>query len=231
MLEAFSNTIHVLDHGKVQLLDYMGNDLAVVDAAQSSFARFSTEYGEREEKILRSLMREEHGVPFEHTAVKFRLDVPIVVARQLVKHRTSSWSEKSGRYSTLDIEYYLPELENVRSQVGKPMEYRFVTSEQALAEEFLHKLDRWCEWGMENYKWALESGVAREQARLFVPIGAYTTVTWTMNMRAFLNVLHLRTDSHAQAETREYALAMEKLVAYLFHDTIAAFRELGSVAP
>lgn len=231
MLDADRYTINVLDHGKVRLLDFMGDDLAVVDAAQSSFANFSTEYDEREQRILRSLMREEHGVPFEHTTLKFRLEMPIFVARQLVKHRTSSWSEKSGRYSTLDIEYYVPTVNDVRSQVGKPMEYRFVTSNFDLAQEFLLRLQRWCNDGMENYKWALESGIAREQARLFVPIGAYTTVTWTMNLRAFLNVLHLRTDPHAQAETRQYALAMETLTRQLFSDTLEAFNEFGRVAP
>lgn len=225
-----SKIINVLDHGKVELLDWMGDDLAVVQAAQSSFANFSDLYGLREAGILRSLMREEHGVPFEHVVLKWRLDMPISVARQLVKHRTSSWSEKSARYSKMDVVFYTPELADVKNNVGKPMLYTFEAADTADAVEFLERLDKMYQMAEENYAWA-EGKIAREQARYFLPITTYTTVTWTMNVRSFLNVLHLRTDSHAQAETREYAQAMETLADTVIVDTLRAFTESGRVAP
>lgn len=225
------NSIDVLDHGRVDLINWIGSDLFIVQAAQSSFARFSSTYGPREQAILRSLMREEHGVPFEHVSLTFRIKMPIFVARQLVKHRMSSWSEQSARYSKLEIEYYLPTLADTRSQIGKAMEYKFEAADTRLASEFLMRLQQWCDQGLKSYEWALANGIAKEQARMFVPINAFTTITWTMNVRALLNVLHLRNDDHAQGETREYAKAMEELAGMVIPDTLQAFNEYGRKVP
>lgn len=224
-------SIRAHDAGMVSLINHMGDDLAIVQAAQSSFSRFSEAYGEREQKILRSLMREKHGVPFEHVALTYRLKMPIFVARQLVKHRMSSWSEHSARYSKFEIEYYLPALDGVRAQEGKPMEYRYVTADVAVASQFIQRLADWCEQGMANYQWAMDNGVAREQARMFVPINAYTTITWTLNVRSLLNVLALRNDSHAQEETRVFAEGMEQLAERVIPDTLKAFNEFGRIVP
>lgn len=223
--------IKVLDKGQVELVDYMGSDLAVVQAAQSSFANFSTSFGDRERGILRSLMREEHGVPFEHASLKFRVDMPIFVARQLVKHRMSSWSEKSARYSKMSIEFYMPELVDVRTQTGKPMLYEFESTETEVAVEFLARLEQFHKLAESNYNWSMKKGIAREQARFFIPITAYTTVTWTMNARGLLNMLHLRNDSHAQGETQEYAKAMEALAMTVIPETIQAFHDFGRKVP
>lgn len=225
------STVKVLDRGEVELINWLGDDLYIVQAAQSSFANFSKTYGERERGILRSLMREEHGVPFEHVSLTFRLKMPIFVARQLVKHRMSSWSEQSARYSKFDVEYYLPKAEQLRTQVGKPMEYKFESSDLVVAAAFLEKLEAWCSEGLENYQWAMEHGIAKEQARIFLPVNTYTTITWTMNVRGLLNVLHLRNDDHAQAETREYAIAMEELAWLAIPDTLEAFNEFGRRVP
>lgn len=226
-----SHSFPVLDHGRVELVNHMGGDLAVVQSAQSSFAKFSEGYGDREAKILRSLMRERHGVPFEHVSLTFRLKMPIFVARQLVKHRTSSWSEQSARYSKFEVEYYLPEAADVRTQIGKPMEYKFETSEIGRADEFLDRLSEWAQQGVQNYEWAMQHGIAREQARMFLPVNTYSTITWTMNVRSLLNILSLRNDNHAQGETREYAKAMEELAERVIPDTIAAFNEFGRQVP
>lgn len=226
-----ADAISVLGRGKVDLINWMGDDLCIVQSAQSSFNNYSTEYGEREQAILRSLMREKHGVPFEHVALTYRLKMPIFVARQLVKHRTSSWSEHSARYSKLEVDFYLPTTDTVRTQIGKPMEYTFETTDRAKASLFLEKLWQWCEIGMANYQWAIDNGIAREQARMFVPINAYTTITWTLNVRSLLNVLALRNDSHAQGETRAFAIAMEELAESVIPDTIKAFNEFGRIVP
>lgn len=216
--------IDVLDHGCVELVHVMGSDLTIVQAAQSSFAKFSTSFGDRERGILRSLMREEHGVPFEHAVITFRLKMPIFVARQLVKHRISSWSEQSARYSKMEIEFYEPSSDNVRNNVGKPMLYTFEAADAPFVTEFLLRVEKMHDVARENYQWA-EGKISREQARFFLPVTLYTTVTWTMNMRGLLNVLHLRNDDHTQKETREYARAMESMATTLFPETIWAFND------
>lgn len=223
--------IKVLDHGKVELLETFGSDLAIVQAAQSSFSKFSLKFGDRERGILGSLMREEHGVPFERAALSFRIDMPIFVARQLVKHRMSSWSEKSARYSMMDISFYMPDPADVRSNVGRPMLYQFEQVETERALEYLRRLQHFHELAEMNYAWCLENHISREQARFFLPVTLYTTVTWTMNMRGFLNMLHLRNDPHAQEETRMYAIAMERLAAAAFPETIKLFNSYGRKVP
>lgn len=226
------NTIKVLDHGKVELVHWMGGDLFIVQKAQSSFGKISTEYGEREKGILRSLMREEHGVPFEHTVLSYMLKMPIFVARQLVKHRVSSWSEHSARYSLAETEFYVPHVDGgIRTQTGKPMEYRYDRAETTVSEATRGLIMAETSRALKSYHDMIEWGVAREQARMVLPTNIYTTVSWTLNVRSLLNVLHLRNDEHAQAETREYAIAMEKLAWKVIPDTLEAFTEFGRKVP
>lgn len=224
-------SIKVLDHGCVELIDSMGDDLAIVQAAQSSFARQSEEYGDRERRILRSLMREHHGVPFEHVVLKYRVKMPIFVARQLVKHRISSWSEHSARYSPMDADFYIPHHNDIRTQVGKPMEYQMHQAGEEVAAHAVDVFSLVSKATWAQYNELLNMGVAKEQARMVLPTNLYTTVTWTINVRSLLNVLYLRNEEHAQAETREYAKAMEELAGYVIPDTLAAFNEFGRVAP
>lgn len=219
----------VLDHGLVELMDSMGSDLDIVRAAQTSFGRLSHTYGDREKRILRALMRDEHGVPFEHVVLKYRLKLPIFVARQLVKHRMSSWSEHSGRYSQMEPEFYVPM--TIRTQVGKAMEYKYELADDDTTAEVASIIDLTNRQAWNLYQELLEGGIAKEQARLVLPQTQYTTITWTMNVRSLLNVLHLRNDAHAQSETQQYAQAMESLAQSVIPDTLEAFRELGRVAP
>jgi thymidylate synthase (FAD) len=221
--------MQVLDHGRVELLDSMGDDLRVVNAAQASFDRSSTKYGERERKILRSLMREEHGVTFEHVAFTFRVRMPIFLARQYVKHRHASWSEHSLRYSEAEPLFYVPT--QVRTQTGKPMEYQYEEAEDDTAALFRTVVEEHSWTGLQRYRSALDGGVAREQARLLLPINLYTTVVWTLNLRSLLNVLRLRTDAHAQHEAREYATALEGYARYVVPDTLDAWVEAGRPKP
>lgn len=222
-------TIPVLDHGFVTLLDSMGDDLAVVQAAQASFAKGSTEYTSREAGILAFLMREEHGVPFEHVVLKFRLRLPLKVAAQLKKHRMSSWSERSSRYDEMDQLVYLPW--RFRRQVGKIGSYTF--------EDLPYRDNLWARYhvkrsytsALRTYKRLLKGGVAKEHASLVLPMGLYTEVVWTINVRSLFNVLHLRADSHAQWEVQQYALAMEELAKAVIPDTIRMFIEAGRPKP
>jgi len=225
------STIPVLDHGLVQLIDYMGDDLAVVEAAQASFDKVPDDYTSKEAGILRFLMREEHGVPFEHLVYKFRIRLPIFLSRQYVKHRTSSWSEHSGRYSGLEPLFYIPDPGHVRSQVGKPGAYSFEPVSLGLADDFRAALleSNACAW--DTYMNAIESGVAKELARLCLPVNLYSTVVWTINARSLMNVIRLRVDSHAQYEAQRYAQAFLDLARTVAPDTWDAFVENGMPKP
>lgn len=223
--------IEVLDHGLVDLIDYMGTDLAIVEAAQASFDRIPNGYGESEAGILRFLMREEHGVPFEHVVLKFRIRMPLFLARQYVKHRTSSWSEHSGRYSALEPLFYVPADHDVRTQVGKPGRYTFEPVTGPVSFAFRENLIYANQVAWETYQAAIANGVAKEIARLSLPQNIYTTVVWTINARSLFNVIRLRVDSHAQREAQAYAQALEDLAALVIPDTIAAFIENGRPKP
>lgn len=223
------DSISVLDYGHVQLLDWMGDDLAIVQAAQASFAKESAEYGSREERILNFLMREEHGVPFEHAVIKLRLRLPLKVAAQLKKHRMSSWSEQSSRYDEMAQDCYLPD--EFRTQVGKIGSYTFAPVDPRLNRWAQRRLARAYKRSLRTYRRMLARGIAKEQASLILPVGLYTEVVWTLNLRSLFNVLRLRADSHAQEEVRQYAHAIEVLASSIFPDTIRLFTENGRPKP
>lgn len=223
--------ISVLDHGLVELIDHMGGDLRIVNAAQASFDKTSETYEHREERILNSLIREEHGVPLEHVAFTFRLRLPLFLAAQFKKHRMSSWSEQSGRYDELEPLFYVPAEESVRVQVGKPMEYRFEQADPHVANLFRHNLCWANEVAWDMYQRALSRGVAKEQARLSLPVNTYTNVVWTMNLRALFTFLRLRLDSHAQREAQVYALAMESLAREVAPDALSLWESYGRPKP
>src|SRR5881398_1057446 len=129
------NTIRVLDHGFVRLDAAMASDLSVVNGARVSFARHKDEMDESEEGLIRLLMRDRHGTPFEHNAFRFHVRAPLFVAREWFRHRVGSFNEFSMRYAKASDEFYVPEPEDVRSQVGKPGSYSFEPVSDELAEE------------------------------------------------------------------------------------------------
>lgn len=221
----------VLDHGIVDLVDWMGNDLRIVNAAQASFDKESDVFGRREDRILNSLIREEHGVPFEHVVFTWKIRLPLFLARQYVKHRHGSWSEHSGRYSPLYNLFYIPKPEHVRTQVGKPMEYTFAPTESELAGDFLGDLDASSRGAFLDYEHYTAAGVAKEQSRMFLPVNLYTTVVWTLNLRSLFNVIRLRVDSHAQWEAQQYALCLESLAEQIVPDTMRLWVEHGRPKP
>jgi thymidylate synthase (FAD) len=221
----------VLDHGIVQLIDSMGDDLRIVNAAQASFDTESADYGHRESRILNSLIREEHGVPFEHIVFTFKIRLPLFLARQYVKHRHGSWSEHSGRYSPLYPIFYVPEPENVRTQVGKAMDYQFTEADSELAGQFLLDLDASSREAFQDYQRYVDGGVAKEQARFFLQENRYTTVVWTLNLRSLFNVIRLRVDSHAQWEAQEYARALDTLARVVVPGAMELWEHHGRPKP
>jgi thymidylate synthase (FAD) len=225
------NTVRVLDHGFVRLDDAMADDLSVVNGARVSFARRKEEMDDSDEGLIRFLMRDRHGTPFEHNSFRFHIRAPLFVAREWMRHRVGSFNEFSLRYAKATDDFYVPEVEDVRSQVGKPGAYSFEPVSPEVAEETREKLQAVYDTAYETYQELVELGVARELARCALPVGAYTEFYWTVNARSLMNFLSLRNAETAQREIRRYAEACERFLERLMPLTYAAFVASGRVAP
>jgi thymidylate synthase (FAD) len=221
----------VLDHGFVRLDAVMADDLSVVNAARVSFARHKEAMDASDEGLIRFLMRERHGTPFEHNSFRFHVRCPIFVAREWFRHRIGSFNEFSMRYAKATDEFYVPAPEDVRTQVGKPGAYTFETVEPELAEETRDALREVYEHAYTTYERLVEAGVAREVARSVLPVGAYTEFYWTVNARSLMNFLSLRNSETAQREIRRYAEACERFLEEKMPVTYAAFVANDRTAP
>jgi thymidylate synthase (FAD) len=225
------NTIELLDHGFVRLDGAMADDLSVVNGARVSFARRKDEMDASDEGLIRFLMRDRHGSPFEHNAFRFHVRCPIFVAREWFRHRIGSFNEFSMRYAKATDDFYVPEPEDVRTQVGKPGAYTFEPVDEELAEETRRELEALYEQAYATYARLVEKGVARELARSVMPVGSYTQFYWTVNARALMNFVSLRNSEFAQLEIRRYAEAVEAFFAREMPVTHAAFVANNRVAP
>ena len=225
------DAIPVLDHGFVRLDDSMASDLSVANAARVSFARRKEALDEADEGLIRFLMRDKHGTPFEHNAFRFHVRCPIFVAREWFRHRIGSFNEFSMRYARATDEFYVPEADDVRSQVGKPGAYTFEPVDPELAELTRDELRAVYEHAYATYERLVERGVARELARLVMPVAAYTEFYWTINARSLMNFVSLRAAETAQREIQRYAEAVESFLAERMPVTHAAFVENDRTAP
>ena len=223
--------IPVLDHGFVRLDGAMADDLSVVNAARVSFARRKDVMEDADEGLIRFLMRDRHGTPFEHNAFRFHIRTPIFVAREWFRHRIGSFNEFSMRYAKATDDFYVPEAADVRSQVGKPGAYSFEPVDEELAERTREEFQEVYQHAFETYERLVEAGVARELARSVMPVGAYTEFFWTVNARALMNFVSLRAAETAQREIRRYADAVEHFFAAKMPVTHAAFVASNRVAP
>ncbi len=217
------NTIRVLDHGFVRLDDAMADDLSVVNGARVSFARRKLEMDASDEGLIRFLMRDRHGSPFEHNAFRFHIRCPIFVAREWFRHRIGSFNEFSMRYAKATDDFYIPEAADVRSQVGKPGAYSFEPVSDELAAQAREELQAVYDQAFDAYERLVEAGVARELARAVMPVGAYTQFYWTVNARALMNFVSLRNSEFAQLEIRRFAEAVEIFFSERMPLTHAAF--------
>lgn len=213
---------------RVELIDSMGGDSRAVQAA-----RVSTKGSESYEAVTGStglinyLMREHHEVPFEHSVFTFYIEAPIFVTRQLLKHRISSISEESGRYRELRGVFYMPGSERSVKQVGKTGDYTFVEDEE-LNEKAQDLIADASENALDFYDEMLELGIAKEVARMVLPVNLYSTMYLTVNARSLMNILALRTSdtgSHPQYEIEMVAREMEKLWAEHSPATYEAFQK------
>jgi thymidylate synthase (FAD) len=224
------NTVEVLDHGFLALDGALASDLAVVNGARVSFNTASDEMSERDEGLIRFLMRERHGSPFEHGYFRFIVKAPIFVVREHHRHRAGhSFNEWSGRYSKMEAEFYVPDF--VRTQVGKPGAYTFEPVEPAVREQTRTEIEGTAARAFESYERMLDLGVAKEVARSVLPLAMYTKYFWSCNPRSLMHFCSLRNSEFAQFEIREYAKAAERFLEREMPVTYAAFVENGRVAP
>ena len=228
----------VLDHGFVRLIDYMGNDEAIVQAARVSYGS-GTKHGSSDEGLIRYLMRHYHTTPFEHCSAKFHIKLPIFVARQFIRHRTASVNEYSARYSILDREFYIPESKELAKQStinnqgrGENLdELSAYQARQILIDavneaygdyELLHNADEYTD--KEGFK-LKGLGVARETARMVLPTNIYTQWYWKIDLHNLFHFLRLRADSHAQYEIRVYADTILDMVKHWVPLAAKAFED------
>lgn len=214
--------VPVLDHGFVRVVDYMGDDAAVVQAARVSYGRGTRKLSD-DRGLIRYLMRHLHTTPFEMCEIKFHVKLPIFVARQWIRHRTASVNEYSARYSILDNEFYAPSPDVLGVQDTKNRQGRGKTMSAARAAEILSVLKEDAAASYRHYEAFLtekpaESGedegtLARELARIGLPVSFYTQWYWKVNLHNLLHFLALRMDDHAQYEIRVYAQAIGNMVA------------------
>jgi len=223
-LEAMlAQAIPVLDHGFIRVVDYMGDDAAVVQSARVSYGR-GTKAANEDRGLIRYLMRHRHSTPFEMCEIKYHIKLPIFIARQWIRHRTANVNEYSARYSVLDREFYVPQPDQLAAQSSDNRQGRGAVLQGAEAERVLRLLredatqtyDHYLEMLNEDEAGqpldASRSGLARELARMNLTLNTYTQWYWKTDLHNLLHFLSLRADAHAQYEIRVYAEAMLKTV-------------------
>jgi thymidylate synthase (FAD) len=234
--------IPVLDHGFLRVIDYMGDDAAVVQAARVSYGRGTRKVSE-DAGLIRYLMRHRHSTPFEMCEIKLHVKLPVFVARQWIRHRTANVNEYSARYSILDREFYVPAPEKLAAQSSVNRQGRGAVLEGEEAAEVLALLRDDAARAHENYRRMLNeddagnpidpkrSGLARELARMNLTLSTYTQWYWKTDLHNLLHFLALRADAHAQYEIRVYAEAMFPVMQAWVPETWAAFQDyrLGAV--
>ncbi len=217
--------IEVLDYGFVRLIDYMGDDTAITQAARVSYGK-GTKSTRNDSGLIRYLMRHRHTTPFEMVEAKFHIKLPIFVARQWIRHRTANVNEYSARYSVLDKEYYIPKIENVAQQSDINNQGRGQVLSEAQALEVMKILKDDAERNYNHYEDLIndeDAPVARELARINLTLNTYTQWYWKIDLHNLLHFLHLRADSHAQYEIRVYADAILNIVKEWLPITYQAF--------
>ena len=220
MEERLYRATPVLDHGLIRVVDYMGDDAAVVQAARVSYGR-GTRSVQNDEGLIRYLMRHWHSTPFEMCELKLHVKLPVFVARQWIRHRTANVNEYSARYSILDREFYVPAPEHLAAQSEQNNQGRGAVLAGEEAERVLRWLREDAGRAYDHYEAMLatetpegapQQGLARELARMNLPANIYTQWYWKTDLHNLLHFLRLRADPHAQWEIRAYADAICEVV-------------------
>lgn len=218
-------------YGFVRLDDCMANDLSVVNSARVSFAKTSEQMDDASIGLINFLMRERHGTPFEHNSFRFHVKCPLFVAREWFRHRIGSFNEFSARYTEVPNEFFIPEIEDVRCQVGKPGSYKFEPINIDDAYSTISIISAANDASYNSYRKMIDMGVAKELARSVLPVSMYTQFYWTVNARSLMNFLSLRNDSNAQLDIRQYAKDVEVFFADKMPFTYEAWIKNDRIAP
>lgn len=217
----YTKEIKVLDHGYVRYVDHMGSDQRIAEAARVSY-HSSSKGEESDRKLLEYLWKNKHTSPFEMCKLTINVKLPIFVMRQYVRHRMQNLNEVSARYTELSDEFYIPE--KWRSQdIKNKQSSQF--SDELNHGELSYCLTESCGAAYAQYKYMLAKGVAREMARMVLPVNIYTECYSTWDLKNLLHFIALRDDSHAQAEIQEYGKAVKEICRDLFPWTIAAYEK------
>lgn len=226
----------LLDHGFIRVIDYMGDDSAIVQAARVSYGKGTKKVNE-DAGLINYLMRHRHTTPFEMCDIKFHIKMPIFVARQWIRHRTASVNEYSARYSVLSKEFYIPTPENMAKQSSTNRQGRDDVLSPEKAAKLIELLREDAERCYDNYELMLnhdeagnvlnenEDGLARELARMNLTLNYYTEWYWKINLHNLMHFVKLRADSHAQYEIRVYAEVMLKIIQKWVPLTYKAFED------
>ncbi len=226
----------VLDHGFIRVIDYMGTDSAIVQAARVSYGRGTKKVNE-DAGLINYLMRHRHTTPFEMCEIKFHIKLPIFIARQWIRHRTANVNEYSGRYSIMDKEFYIPAPEQLAAQSKSNRQGRGDVLEGAAAQRVLELLKEDSQRCYKNYEEMLnedidgnvlnegKTGLARELARMNLNLNFYTQWYWKVDLHNLLHFLSLRADAHAQYEIRVYAEIMLDILKKWLPITHSAFMD------
>lgn len=234
--EILYEAIPVLDHGFIRVIDYMGDDSAIVQAARVSYGKGTKKISE-DQGLINYLMRHRHSTPFEMCEIKFHIKLPIFVARQWIRHRTANVNEYSARYSIMDKEFYLPRPEHLAAQSKVNNQGRGDVLDGMRAQRIMQLLKEDAMRAYDHYQYMLnetetgekidedQDGLARELARMNLPVNFYTQWYWKIDLHNLMHFLSLRADSHAQYEIRVYAEAMLDVLKKWVPATYQAFMD------
>jgi thymidylate synthase (FAD) len=233
--ESFPNRKRIVlpPHGSVELVDYYGDDLGVVNAARVSFNKESKwEPGkvlnEKDKGLINYLFKNDHPSPIRHNGFTWRIKAPIFVVREIQKHViATAMNEVSLRYSEAEEEFYVPDISNVRTQVGKPGAYSYQKLDENDAASGLAYLRESYDASWASYEKLLKLGWAKEQARMVLPVGVYSTIIFSGNANCALNFFALRSAPDAQREIQLYSQAMEDIFRMIMPETYSAWESNG----
>lgn len=217
--------------GFVRLDACMADDLSVVNSARVSFAKKVDRVGEAGVGLIDFLMREKHGTPFEHNAFRFHVKCPVFVAREWFRHRIGSFNEFSARYSEVENDFFVPPIESIRKQIGKPGSYSFERIDGEISKEVVEAINENNRRSYGMYSYLLQIGVAKEVARMVLPVSMFTQFYWTVNARSLMNFLALRNSSHAQKEIQWFASRVEAVFAEKMPLTHQSWVNNGRICP
>lgn len=214
----------ILDHGFIRVIDYMGDDSAIVQAARVSYGS-GTKQVREDIGLINYLLRNSHTTPFEMCEIKFHIKAPYFVARQWIRHRTANVNEYSARYSIVDQDYYLPNSDEISFQSSNNKQGRGEQVDEDFSDSVREIIKNTSDQQYEHYNKMLESGLAREVARIILPLNYYTEFYWKIDLHNLMHFLRLRADPHAQYEIRLYALQMIEILKLWVPYTYQAFQD------